>query len=279
MFCNLHKLCKFEAVFIFYSLDSASIPYRKGQGLTPYLLGLPASPALPHQAGFDCCILLLQEAAFLTLFSYHFATSLRFESIIASYLHLISSRIFFRSGPWLVLTSTLTSLGCFLRALNPCKERLLYYKAGTFGEKKWRHISVVVDITSSWFFLRSHISSCKASSSSSRYFLQLVSWSKMGYNPLRSTSTFWQSPFSVASLIDKKEKGLKTGKLVAALNSFGKHSFQSFATEANSETFTHTHTLMWSSQLWMTQSERKRRWENDTFPRISSHKTICLHFW
>lgn len=58
-----------------------------------------------------------------TLHSYQFSTSLRFCSIIVSYWHLISSRIFFRSGPGQELTSTLTSpVDWFLRQLISCKD-------------------------------------------------------------------------------------------------------------------------------------------------------------
>lgn len=58
-----------------------------------------------------------------TLHSYQFSTSLRFCAIIVSYWHLISSRIFFRSGPGQELTSTLTSpVDWFLRQLISCKD-------------------------------------------------------------------------------------------------------------------------------------------------------------
>lgn len=68
----------------------------------------------------------------LTLHSYQSSTSLRLRSISVSYWHLISSRIFLRSGPGQALTSTLTSpVDCFLRQFISWKhhpDRVIFLK-------------------------------------------------------------------------------------------------------------------------------------------------------
>lgn len=69
----------------------------------------------------------------LTLDSYHASTSLRFPSIIDSYLHLISSRIFLRSGPGQAFTSTLTSPEAwFFRQVTSYSKKRKYLAFGHF---------------------------------------------------------------------------------------------------------------------------------------------------